>query len=147
MGQGGQSFWKLNLKNNKSVYIRRYHEGDFPQIQRLNSEEGWTNLVENDKNTKEAWEHSNVTFVIEANEEGIVGYIRGLTDTRVTLFICELLIDKAYRGPGIGQKLLKYVHNLYPNTRIKMLATNPARTFYESQGYRPFYGFRKTYAE
>jgi ribosomal protein S18 acetylase RimI-like enzyme len=85
------------------IKIRQYQETDFNRIQELNHSEGWTNLVEKDEDTKQAWRNSNVSFVVEAEGEGVVGYIRGLTDTRISLYICELLIDKKYRGLGIGK--------------------------------------------
>lgn len=37
---------ELILKNGKSVSVREYRQGDFINIQRLNINEGWTNLVE-----------------------------------------------------------------------------------------------------
>lgn len=126
------------------IQIRHYQENDFNRIQELNREEGWINLVEKTEDTKGAWKNSNVSFVVEADGDGVVGYIRGLTDTRITLYICELLIDKKYRGLGLGKELLQYVHHLYPKTRIEMLASSSSHTFYEGQGYRPFYGYRKT---
>ncbi|PAE38964.1 GNAT family N-acetyltransferase [Bacillus sp. 7884-1] len=129
------------------IEIRKFKETDFNRIQELNREEGWSNLVEKNEDTKQAWENSNVSFVVEAEGDGVVGYIRGLTDTRITLYICELLIDKKYRGLGIGKDLLQHVHRLYPKTRIEMLASSTSRSFYEGQGYRPFYGFRKTLEE
>jgi GNAT superfamily N-acetyltransferase len=129
------------------IHIRQYKESDFNRIQELNREEGWSNLVEKNDDTKQAWENSTVAFVLEAEGDGVVGYIRGLTDTRITLYICELLIDKKYRGLGLGSELLQYVHNVNPKTRIEMLASSTSRSFYEGQGYRPFYGFRKTLEE
>ncbi|MCU9614956.1 GNAT family N-acetyltransferase [Caldibacillus lycopersici] len=135
------------LKNNNKVFIRSYEQKDFPEIQSLNKEEGWSNLVEKQLLTKEAWENSNIAFVIVNEAQEVIGYIRGLTDTRITLFICELLIDKNYRGLGLGKKLLHYVHNIYPSTRIELLASNTSRSFYEDIGFRSFYGFRKSSEE
>ncbi|WP_306430733.1 GNAT family N-acetyltransferase [Bacillus sp. EB106-08-02-XG196] len=129
------------------INIRQYQESDFNRIQVLNREEGWINLVEKNDDTKEAWKNSTVSFVAETESDGVVGYIRGLTDAQITLYICELLIDKKYRGLGLGGELLQYVHNVYPKTRIEMLASSSSRSFYEGQGYRPFYGFRKTLEE
>ncbi len=129
-----------------NLEIRKYEENDFERIHELNKEEGWTNLVEKKDDTKEAWRQSSIAYVIEG-PEGVIGYIRGMTDTRVSLYICELLIDKRYRGQGLGRKLLQYVHDLYPKTRMELLASSASHTFYEGNGYRPFYGFRKTYEE
>ncbi|GAA0499730.1 hypothetical protein GCM10008986_28710 [Salinibacillus aidingensis] len=137
----------IDLKDNIKGVIRPYKEKDFNRIQDLNKEEGWTNLVENALNTKEAWKNSNVAFVIEIKGKGVVGYLRGFTDTRISLFICELLIDKKYRGLGLGKEFLHYLHNEYPATRIELLANCSSRSFYEGLGFRSFYGFRKSRQE
>ncbi|MBB6455076.1 putative N-acetyltransferase YhbS [Salirhabdus euzebyi] len=126
--------------------IRDYEEKYFADIQQLNKEEGWSNLVKHDEETRLAWENSNVTMVAEV-ENNIVGYIRGLTDGAVTLYICELLIKKSYRGIGIGQALLNACHNRYPKTRMEMLASTSSETYYKQLGFRPFYGYRKTIEE
>jgi predicted GNAT family N-acyltransferase len=80
-------------------------------------------------------------------DESVSGYIRGLTDGNVTVYICEMLISKNLRGKGAGGKLLKFVHSQYPRTRMEMLASSTSHTFYKSQNFRPFYGFRKTFEE
>lgn len=136
----------INLNNGKRVEIRTYMEEDFPVIHKLNKKEGWNNLVKKQEDAKEAWKQSNIAFV--AYIEGkIIGYIRGMTDQAITTFICELLIEKEFRGVGLGQNLLYYVHSLYPKTRVEMLASSTSQSYYEQQGYRPFYGFRKTLEE
>ncbi|TYS67697.1 GNAT family N-acetyltransferase [Sutcliffiella horikoshii] len=137
---------RMQLRKENLLEVREYRQEDFIHIDRLNAEEKWNNLVENKEITKEAWENSNIAYVAEINGQ-LVGYIRGLTDTSITLYICELLIDRNYRGLGIGEILLNYVHRLYPTTRIEMLANSDSRTYYEQKGYRTFYGFRKTSKE
>lgn len=134
------------MTTNSILTIRPYRETDFPDINRLNAAEGWTNLVEKQEDTKSAWAHSNVAFVAEADGK-IAGCLRGLTDGAITLYIAELLIDQELRGKGIGKELLFHAHDLYPKTRIELLASSTSRSYYESQGYRPFYGFRKTFGE
>ncbi|MDQ0352504.1 ribosomal protein S18 acetylase RimI-like enzyme [Alkalibacillus filiformis] len=125
------------------IVIRSYEDKDISKIQQLNKEEGWTNLVENHSATKEAWQNSNVAYVVELEGQGVIGYVRGLTDTRVTLFICEMLIDQKFRGLGLGKELLHYIHSVYPDTRLELLANQSSRSFYEGLNFRPFYGFRK----
>lgn len=136
----------ITLKNGMEIEIRTYKEADFPWIHALNEQEQWNNLVVKKEETKAAWNHSNIAYVATENDK-IIGYIRGITDQSITLFICELLIDQAYRGIGVGHQLLYYVHRLYPTTRVEMLASSTSNTYYENQGFRPFYGFRKTFAE
>ena len=136
----------IYIEHGQPIEIRKYREQHFISINKLNAEEQWTNLVTEKDKTKQAWNNSNIAFVVRSKEE-IIGYIRGFTDKHVTLYICELLIDKRYRGLGIGQYLLKFVHGLYPSTRIEMLASSESQSFYNQIGYRPFYGFRKTFGE
>lgn len=130
----------------EKIFIRVFKDSDFPAIQRMNQSEGWTNLASKPDIVKSAWQHSNVAFVAERQGE-VVGCMRGLTDQFITLYICELLIDENCRGEGIGKALLAYVHALYPETRIEVLASSTSQSYYEAHGYRPFHGFRKTRAE
>ena len=127
--------------------IRPYAEHDFEQIQALNEAEGWDQLVRQNDLTKEAWRQSNVAFVIESDEGDVVAYLRGLTDTTVSLYVCELLIAPSHRRQGLGEQLLQHVHTLYPDTRLEMLASSSSHTYYEQLKFRPFYGFRKTIQE
>lgn len=126
--------------------IRQYEEKDFLEINLLNQAEAWTTLVEMREDTKRAWANSQVAFVAEWDDK-IAGCLRGLTDGSITLYICELLIHQEYRGQGIGKALLDHAHQLYPKTRMELLASRTSHTYYESQSFRPFYGFRKTRLE
>ncbi|TMU85060.1 GNAT family N-acetyltransferase [Bacillus sp. BHET2] len=137
---------QLKLKDENVIEVRKYRPEDFNDINYLNAEEQWNNLVNKKEDTKEAWDHSNIAYVTIHNGQ-LIGYIRGMTDESVTTFICELLIHHDFRGLGLGDALLHYVHGLYPKTRVEMLASSSSHTYYEQKGYRTFYGFRKTYEE
>ncbi|ANC76171.1 GCN5 family acetyltransferase [Fictibacillus phosphorivorans] len=125
-------------------YIESKH---FEQIQELNKQEGWTQLVERNEETKQAWSKSNIAYVILKDDDEVIGYTRGLTDEHVTLYICEMLISKPYRGLGLGGKLLNNIQGKNPTARMEMLASRTSHTFYEAQNFRPFYGYRRTYQE
>lgn len=129
------------------MHIRPYKEADFEQIQALNEAEGWQQLVRQDELTREAWRCSNVAFVIESDTGHVVAYLRGLTDTTVSLYVCELLIASSHRRLGLGERLLTHVHAIYPETRLEMLASASSHTYYERLNFRPFYGYRKTIHE
>lgn len=133
-------------KNGRTFLVREYNENNFDDIQELNRSENWSNLIEKADDTKHAWANSNVALVVLDHNQ-IIGYVRGVTDKFISLYICELLVKSNYRGLQIGQELLKYVHSLYPKTRMELLASNTSRTFYDSLKYRPFYGYRKTFEE
>lgn len=134
------------MQPENGLVIRPYKETDFPAIHNLNEQEGWSNLVAKQQQTKAAWQGSNVAVVAEQDGR-VVGCLRALTDGAVTLYICELLIEKDRRGSGIGAKLMGHVHNLYPTTRLELLASQTSHSYYEIKKFRPFYGYRKTYEE
>ena len=135
------------MKNTQEdLVIRPYREGDFPAIHALNKQEQWNNLVAKEPDTKQAWTNSTVAVVAEMDGQ-VIGCLRGLTDGFISLYICEVLVSENHRKSGVGKKLMRHVHSLYPKTRMELLASSTSRSFYEAQGYRPFYGFRKTIEE
>ncbi|WP_394121165.1 GNAT family N-acetyltransferase [Planococcus donghaensis] len=135
------------MKNTQEgLMIRSYQESDFPAIHELNKEEHWSNLVAKGQDTQQAWTNSTVAVVAEADGQ-LIGCLRGLTDGFISLYVCEVLVSKNHRKSGVGKKLMHHVHSLYPKTRMELLASSTSRSFYEAQGYRPFYGFRKTIEE
>ena len=135
------------MKNTQEdLVIRPYREGDFPAIHALNKQEQWSNLVAKEQDTKQAWTNSTVAVVAEMDGQ-VIGCLRGLTDGFISLYICEVLVSENHRKSGVGKKLMRHVHSLYPKTRMELLASSTSRSFYEAQGYRPFYGFRKTIEE
>ncbi|MCA1058882.1 GNAT family N-acetyltransferase [Rossellomorea aquimaris] len=137
---------RIRLTNDQDIVIRKYTTEDYIHIHKLNVDEQWNTLVEKHESTKNAWNNSNVAFVAMRKDE-IIAYVRGLTDQSISLYICELLVKKEFRGMGVGDTLLQYVHNIYPDTRIEMLANTSSHTYYEQKGYRSFYGYRKSFQE
>jgi GNAT superfamily N-acetyltransferase len=75
----------------------------------------------------------------------MIGFVRALTDGEVTMYIAELFVSPDWRGQRIGRALLDTCHLLYPHTRLDLLSTEAADQFYESNGFRRFQGFRKSY--
>ncbi|MBS4175557.1 GNAT family N-acetyltransferase [Bacillus sp. FJAT-49736] len=134
------------LKSGEVIKFRLYKDEDFVQVHQLNIQEEWNNLVEKKEDARQAWVNSNVKFVAILNEK-IIGYIRGITDENITLFVCELLIGSDYRGLGIGTSLLKFAHQKFPKTRMELLGSNTSYTYYENLKFRNFQGFRKTLVE
>lgn len=138
---------EVTVRDGSVISIEPYLQSDFMEIQNLNDKEGWYTLSQNSRQTEMAWKNSTIAFTVRSHSNELMGYVRGHTDTAVSLFICELLVDEKYRGLGIGTILLQYVHDMYPTTRVELLATRDSKAYYENLGYRPFYGFRKVYQE
>ncbi|SFK22578.1 Acetyltransferase (GNAT) domain-containing protein [Halobacillus dabanensis] len=130
----------------ENIQIRTFHANDMDAIQKLNKKEGWHGLVEREEETLSSWLNSEPAFVA-LNEGEVIGYLRGLTDGTVTLYICELLVKENYRKRGIAERLVRMAHECYPSTRVEMLASKDSQEYYLHNGFRAFYGFRKSAEE
>lgn len=128
------------------IVIRPYETADLSSIMKLLKDESWTTLAADPDRFNQAMKGSAPVLVALYNDE-ICGYIRCITDQVITLLVAELLVDGNLRGQGVGGKLLQAAHDLFPSTRMEMLATSTSKSYYEQKKFRPFYGFRKTYAE
>ncbi|WP_291581053.1 GNAT family N-acetyltransferase [Clostridium sp. UBA6640] len=134
----------FNIELIQDVSVRRFKESDFSSIQNLYKEEGWITFINRDKDALEAWKNSNIAIVAVEGDK-IVGLVRGLTDGNITTFIAEIIVHRAYRGKGIGKALLDICHQLYPKTRIELLADEEVYEFYTKNKFRKIMGFRKNY--
>jgi GNAT superfamily N-acetyltransferase len=126
------------------IDIRAWTEADFPAVQRLSSAEGWPTPMARPDEALASWRNSWPALVATAGD-GVVGFVRALTDGEVTMYIAELLVAPEWRGRGVGRALLDTCHLLYPHTRLDLLSTQSADPFYEANGFRRFQGFRKSY--
>ncbi|HSI12609.1 MAG TPA: GNAT family N-acetyltransferase [Chthoniobacter sp.] len=66
----------------------------------------------------------------------LVGYARAVTDGCTFAWICDVVIDEAHRGTGLGKALVEILitHPEIANTR-QILATRDAHTLYEKFGF------------
>ncbi|MBS4538685.1 GNAT family N-acetyltransferase [Clostridium sp. D2Q-11] len=126
----------------KEINIKEFHNCYFPYIQNICKEEGWLTFVEREEKSMNAFLNSNICLVILDNKK-VIGYLRGITDKHISTYIAELLIQKDYRGQGLGSLLLEVSHRMYPECRLEVLATSGSKDYYEYKGFRPFYGMRK----
>src|SRR5260221_393782 len=117
------------------IEIRMWSDSDFPAIQRLSSAEGWTSPTLRPDDSLLAWQHS-WPGLVAVEGEMIVGFVRGLTDGAITMYIADMAVDVRLRGRGIGRALLDVCHSLYPTTRLDLLAADEARAFYRACGFR-----------
>lgn len=127
------------------IEIRAWNEDDFSAIQRLSDAQGWPSPIQRPAESLLAWQHSWPTLVAIEGQT-IVGFVRGLTDGAITMFIAEMAVDARLRGRGIGRALLDVCHFLYPTTRLDLLSVDEARDFYKACGFRVIHdGMRKSY--
>jgi ribosomal protein S18 acetylase RimI-like enzyme len=127
------------------IQLRCWSEADFPAIQRLSALEGWPTPNSRPEESLVAWQHSWPTLVV-LEGENVIGFVRGLTDGEITTYIAELLVDPRYRGKGLGRLLLEACHALHPHTRLDLISTEEALSFYKKKGFRDVgAGVRQSY--
>ena len=82
-------------------------------------------------------------YLVLEEDQKILGFARYLTDEVMTTFLAEIIIDKAYRGKGLGRRLIAEIHQKYPLTRIELISE--ADGFYQTVGFKPVgTGLRKS---
>ena len=86
---------------------------------------------------QKSMEHSQCYGVYLEEEKKLVGFARVITDFATTYYLCDVIIDTAYQGKGLGEALVSHIENapLYAGLR-GMLITRDAHGLYEKFGYQ-----------
>ena len=75
------------------------------------------------------------------DEKKLVGFARVISDYATSYYLCDVVIDPAYRGKGLGKALVSYIVSLpeYANLR-GLLLTKDAHGLYEKYGFEKVNG-------
>ena len=74
----------------------------------------------------------SLTFLLFEDDQ-LIGYIRALEDFGYAIYICDLLVNQAYRGHGYGKKLILHLKNLYPKHEVYVMSD--VDPYYIKQGF------------
>jgi len=71
--------------------------------------------------------------------EGVqVGFARVITDFVTLYYLCDVVIDNAYRGRGLGKALVNFIVEREDiKNLLGLLHTNDAHGLYEQYGFAP----------
>ena len=64
----------------------------------------------------------SITY-IALSDGKICGYSRSMKDT-LFIYVCDLLVNKKYRGHGLGKKLMQCIQEEYPNCPVYVMSGN-----------------------
>ena len=64
----------------------------------------------------------------------LVGFARVITDYATTYYLCDVIVDPAYRNRGLGTALVAHIEGVYAGLR-GMLITRDAHALYRKFGY------------
>lgn len=72
---------------------------------------------------------------LEGTDE-LVGFARVISDFATTYYLCDVVIDAAYRGRGLGTALVSHIGALPEYTGLRgILITRDAHALYRKFGY------------
>lgn len=83
---------------------------------------------------REAMENSR-SYGVYDRQERMVGYGRVITDSVTTFYLCDVVIDEAYRNRGLGTLLMDQIMEDAGHLH-GMLHTDNAAGFYEKYGFK-----------
>ena len=68
-----------------------------------------------------------------------IGYVRAVTDCNFVSWVCDLFLDPAYRGKGLGTWLMDCVvkHRDLVQTRLALSSVPESQAFCERIGFTP----------
>jgi len=90
---------------------------------------------------QKSMEHSRCFGVYLEEEKKLVGFARVISDLATTYYLCDVVVDAAYRNCGLGHALVAYVENLPEYQGLRgILITRDAHALYEKFGYETLNG-------
>jgi len=81
---------------------------------------------------------NSLCFGVYDERGKLVAFARVVTDCAVFAFLMDVFVLEAYRGRGVGKKLMEYVMQYPPLQEIKrwQLGTNDAHGLYRRYGFK-----------
>jgi ribosomal protein S18 acetylase RimI-like enzyme len=97
--------------------------------------DGWSNPPSKDMHFKLLQNSDEVVLAIDESSNQVVGFITAITDHVLSAYIPFVEVLAAYRGQGIGEKLVKLLlDRLKGLYMIDLLCDEETQSFYEKLG-------------
>ncbi len=85
--------------------------------------------------------HSACYGVWLEDEEKLAGFARVISDYATTYYLCDVIIDEAYRGRGLGTALIGHIESRPEYAGLRgLLFTRDAHGLYAKFGFEPVSG-------
>ena len=112
------------------MIFRQAKETDIKRIHELFLEEGWKTYTED--LLKKLLNNSN--WIIAEENNKIYGFARYISDNVLSIYLCEILVDKDLRGREIGKLIIKKIFEDNPGLRMDLLSDSDS--FYKKLNFR-----------
>ncbi len=112
------------------MILRNIKECDIEKIYKLYEMEGWKSFTLD--LVKKFFSTSN-WVIVEDNDE-IIAFARYITDSVLTVFLCEIIVHKDHRRKGIGKMIIDEIFEQHKDLRIELISDEDE--FYQKLGFR-----------
>jgi hypothetical protein len=104
--------------------IRPYNESnDFENLILLfKSEKDWSCYLEEDTIEKYKTALSKSITYVAYSEQELIGYSRSIDDFGKYIYICDLLVNKKFRGRHCGRLFMEQLCDDYPDQEIFVMS-------------------------
>lgn len=126
-----QYFDEFYMTDAKRTFLDKYGE-----VNQLLRQAYWAKDRE-DTAMYHAIEHSENFGIFERESDRLVGFARVVTDYTTVFYLCDVYIDEAYRGRGLGKKLIEWIvcyEDKFAGIN-GLLKTRDAKELYEKFGF------------
>ena len=118
------------------IEYRSASEDDFDGIRRLLSENGWERRVEDAARFSLMLRNADRTVVALADNE-VVGFARALCDDASNGYIGTVVVEREYRGRGVGEQMVRRLMGDDPKITWVLRAGRGSDGFWKKLGFRP----------
>ncbi len=112
------------------MMLRNIKENDIEKIYKLYEMECWKSFT---LDVVKRFFNTSNWVVVEDNDE-IVAFARYITDSVLTVFLCEIIVHKDHRRKGIGKMIIDEIFEQHKDLRIELISDEDK--FYQKLGFR-----------
>lgn len=126
-----QYFDEFCMTDAKRLILDRYRE-----VSRLIRQAYWAK-DRDDQTMYHAIENSQNFAIFETESDRLVGFARVVTDYATVFYLCDVYVEEAFRGRGLGKMLIEWIviHEDKFAGINGLLKTRDAKRLYEQFGF------------
>ncbi len=121
----------------KIYYVKQTQdELKLEEVKSLLSQAYWANK-RSEETIKKSIENSLCYGAFLNENDKLIGFARIITDFATTFYLCDVIVDEAYRGLGAGRALMELIMSDESFQSMRgMLLTETASGLYEKFGFK-----------
>ncbi len=119
-----------------SYYVKQTKDFKLPEVKALLAQAYWAN-TRTDETIQKSMDNSLCYGAFLQDSNKLIGFARIITDFATTYYLCDVIVDEAYRGIGAGRALMELISSDESFHGMRgMLLTETAASLYEKFGFQ-----------